>query len=69
MFLTTQVPANLQQENDFAVATQDIAAVCMNFFGDAELAALAEALDDPTLVFASDAGADAAAAVVETIGS
>lgn len=68
-FLTTQTPANLQEENDFAAAAQSIMAFCMGLFSDAELAALADRLDDPALVFASDAGADAAAAVVETIRS
>jgi len=48
---------------------QSIMAFCMNLFSDAELAALADRLDDPALVFAGDAGADAAAAVVETIRS
>jgi len=69
LFLTTQVPADLQEEDDLGVAAQGIVAVCMNFFSNAELAALADALDDSTLDFATDAGAEAANAVVETIRS
>lgn len=68
-FLTTQTPADLQAANDFGAAVQSITAFCMNLFSEAELAAVADRLDDPTLVFASDAGTEAAAVVVETIRS
>ena len=65
-FLTTQAPADVQEENDFGAAVQSITAFCMNLFSDAELA---DRLDDPPPAFASEAGADAAAVVVETIRS
>ncbi|MCH7924134.1 MAG: hypothetical protein IIC51_01230 [Planctomycetes bacterium] len=68
-FLTTQAPADVQEENDFGAAVQSITAFCMNLFSDAELAALADRLDDPPPAFASKEGADAARVVVETIRS
>lgn len=67
LFLTSQAPAGLQQEDDFAVVVQDITAFCMNLFTDTELTALADRLDDATLAFVSGAGA--VANVVETIRS
>ncbi len=68
-FLATQTPTDLQEENNFAAAVQSITTFCMNLFSDAELAALADRLEDATLVFASEAGVNPAAVVVETIRS
>jgi len=69
LFVTAFDSVDAQSRDEFFEVVHALTYYCLGVFNDAELAALADRLEDKDLVFASHAGEKAAADVVATVGA